>query len=332
METFREGGNHPNVTPPPGVSASGGSDFQQPVVRAIDNAPSIDPSLGVPEDFVTTGLHRIQTTTTLDAALEQMLQLPFKERLLKVSFNDLAYRGSEERESPLVLNFATMYRMRLHKLRSEMVRQILEIRYHNAVGTGWEATLKEYGECKRLMSRSVLTRVDMCIQVQAWRDWDYVNECAKRTNDPFLLKSSNCLDAAILREHLAGIRSCIAPDNLALLRQYEKDSSFPGPSDTKDPEVLGGLRHRVNKETSFRAFNKRLAMAALGWGFIVGPMLLMVLSDTKLTALCTSSVCVFAFGFLMARILERPFDVMSATAAYAAVLVVFVGSNIAPEV
>jgi len=33
-----------------------------------------------------------------------------------------------------------------------------------------------------------------------------------------------------------------------------------------------------------------------------------------------------AFGVLMARVLERPFDVMSATAAYAAVLVVFVGT------
>ena len=70
-------------------------------------------------------------------------------------------------------------------------------------------------------------------------------------------------------------------------------------------------------------------MAAVGRAFIIGPMLLMVLSDTKVTALCTSSVCVFAFGFLLARTFENPFDVMSATAAYAAVLVVFVGSNIA---
>ena len=159
-----------------------------------------------------------------------------------------------------------------------------------------------------------------------------MNECAKRKNDPFLLKSSYCLDAALVREHSAGIRSSIAADDLALLQQFEKDSSFPGPTDIKEPEILGGLRNRVNKETAFRAFNKRLAMAALGWAFIVGPMLLMVLSDTKVTALCTSSVCVFVFGFLMAKTLERPFDVMPATAAYAAVLVVFVGSNIAPAV
>ena len=115
-----------------------------------------------------------------------------------------------------------------------------------------------------------------------------------------------------------------------MLRQYEKDASFPGPKDIKKPEIPGGLRNRANKESQLRAFNIRLAMAGLGWAFIVGPMLLMVLSDTKLTALCTSSVCVFAFGVLMASALEKPFDVMSATAAYAAVLVVFVGSNVAP--
>ena len=114
------------------------------------------------------------------------------------------------------------------------------------------------------------------------------------------------------------------------MRQYDRESSFPGPKDLKEPDIVGGLRNRVNRETQFRAFNVRLAMAGLGWAFIVGPMLLMVLSDTKVTALCTSSVCVFAFGVLMARTLEKPFDVMSATAAYAAVLVVFVGSNTAP--
>ena len=130
---------------------------------------------------------------------------------------------------------------------------------------------------------------------------------------------------------MAGIKSGLASDDSVRLQQYEKDSSFPGPTDIKAPEILGGLRHKMNKETQFRAFNIRLAMAGLGWAFIVGPMLLMVLSDTKVTALCTSSACVFAFGILMAKTLERPFDVMSATAAYAAVLVVFVGTNTAPR-
>lgn len=331
-EIRRAGDKHRNVTPPPGASPSGSIDIQQPEIQAIGSTPPPEPSLSVPDDLTSTELHSIQTATTFDSRLEHILQLPFEDRLIKVSINDLTYRVPEERDSPLVLNFATLYRMRLHALRSQMVKQMFEIRYHNALAPGWEATLKEYGKCKRSRVSLRLALELTCAQVQAWRDWDYVNECAKRKNDPFLLKSSSCLDAALLREHLACIRSSLTSADAPLLRQYEMDSTFPGPKDIKEPEVLGGLRNRVNKETQFRAFNVRLAMAGLGWAFIVGPMLLMVLSDTKVTALCTSSVCVFAFGFLMARTLEKPFDVTSATAVYVAVLVVFVGSNIAPGV
>ena len=57
----------------------------------------------------------------------------------------------------------------------------------------------------------------------------------------------------------------------------------------------------------------------------------MVLHRSLATALFTTSVCVLAFGVLVARALEKRFDVLSATAAYAAVLVVFVGTTTAPE-
>lgn len=163
--------------------------------------------------------------------------------------------------------------------------------------------------------------------VQAWRDWDYMNECAGRKKDPFVMQSSKCLEAAILREHLAGIRPTVVQN-----AQYSFDSSFAGPKDTEDPEYVGGYRTKTNQETKLRAFSVRLAMAAIGWAFIVGPILVMVLHNSRTTALCTTSVCVFAFGVLVARALEKPFDVLSATAAYAAVLVVFVGTTTAPQV
>ena len=162
--------------------------------------------------------------------------------------------------------------------------------------------------------------------VQAWREWDYMNECAGRKKDPFVLQSSKCLEAAILREHLAGIRPTVGQDT-----QYKSDSSFAGPKDAKDPEYVGGYRTKTNQETKLKAFFMRLAMAAIGWAFIVGPILVMVLHNSRTTALCTTSVCVLAFGVLVARALERPFDVLSATAAYAAVLVVFVGTTTAPN-
>jgi len=68
-------------------------------------------------------------------------------------------------------------------------------------------------------------------------------------------------------------------------------------------------------------------MAAIGGAFLVGPMLVMVLHRSVLTSLLTASLCVVAFGLTMAIYLEKPFEVLSGTAAYAAVLMVFVGTS-----
>jgi hypothetical protein len=68
-------------------------------------------------------------------------------------------------------------------------------------------------------------------------------------------------------------------------------------------------------------------MAAIGGAFLIGPMLVMVLHKSLLTTLLTSSVCVIVFGVILAFALDDPFDVLSGTAAYAAVLVVFVGTS-----
>jgi hypothetical protein len=54
----------------------------------------------------------------------------------------------------------------------------------------------------------------------------------------------------------------------------------------------------------------------------------MVLHQTRVTILVTTSVCALAFGLVAAYVLEKPFDVLSTTAAYAAVLVVFVGTSL----
>ena len=75
----------------------------------------------------------------------------------------------------------------------------------------------------------------------------------------------------------------------------------------------------------FKGFRQRLAMAAVGAAFLIAPMWLMVLHNTLYTALVSTTVFVMVFGLVMALRLDKLMDVMSATAAYAAVLVVFVG-------
>lgn len=72
----------------------------------------------------------------------------------------------------------------------------------------------------------------------------------------------------------------------------------------------------------------RLAMALVGGLALIGPMLIMRLHPTLLTELLTASLFVLAFSLLIAWYLEfRPAETLTFTAAYAAVLVVFVGSG-----
>ena len=70
-----------------------------------------------------------------------------------------------------------------------------------------------------------------------------------------------------------------------------------------------------------------MLMALVGGLFLIGPMLIMVTVNTLVASLVVTSACVVLFGLVMAWRLEKPFDVLSATAAYAAVLVVFVGTS-----
>ena len=58
---------------------------------------------------------------------------------------------------------------------------------------------------------------------------------------------------------------------------------------------------------------------------MIGPMLIMVLHKSLPTTLLTISIYVAFFGLVTATFIEDYFDVLSETAAYAALLVVFVG-------
>lgn len=105
------------------------------------------------------------------------------------------------------------------------------------------------------------------------------------------------------------------------------DSNFGPPLDAHNIKVLGGVRTKRNAEAKLKGYLMRLVMATIGGLFLIGPMLFMVLRNDRNTTLVTTSVCVIVFGFVMAYLLDQPFNVLSATAAYAAVLVVFVGQQ-----
>lgn len=103
--------------------------------------------------------------------------------------------------------------------------------------------------------------------------------------------------------------------------------SLPPPIDGGNVDKFGGSRRAKNQKERYTGYLQRTFMAILGGIFLIGPMLVMVLHNTKATSLITTSICAFLFGLVISVSLEKPIEVLSATAAYAAVLVVFVGTN-----
>ena len=71
-------------------------------------------------------------------------------------------------------------------------------------------------------------------------------------------------------------------------------------------------------------------MALFGGVVVVVPMLIMALHRTLLTTLLTTSTFVLAVGLILAWSMNgsKPQDILTATAAYAAILVVFVGTTL----
>ena len=87
-------------------------------------------------------------------------------------------------------------------------------------------------------------------------------------------------------------------------------------------------RNRVIKKRGLREFLSRLLMALFSGTALVGPMILMVLHHDQTTSLSTTSVAVFLFATVVAYFSRAGAETVVVTvAAYAAVLVVFVGTG-----
>jgi hypothetical protein len=99
------------------------------------------------------------------------------------------------------------------------------------------------------------------------------------------------------------------------------------PAVEQKPEPIGGTRRDMTQKQKTIDFFSRLRISLVGGVFLIGPMWLMVLHNTTWTALVSTSVMVLVWGAISAWRLDSPMSVLSTTAAYAAVLVVFVGTN-----
>ncbi|KIX99628.1 uncharacterized protein Z520_04262 [Fonsecaea multimorphosa CBS 102226] len=265
----------------------------------------------------------------------------FEARLQKYLNPRVIYR--DPKDDSITLNFATLHQAELHRLRKSLIEAAIDFAYG------------KHSEDDPFPTLGLIHAYRKALE-----DWDYIKSCALKgkENDPFIATSKEYQDCVYIWHACAEFRGEMDQhDQSRLLGPVGPDSpsthsnpsilgaalqSLPAPtphelqifckfdtaSRTRDTQDLwGASRNKGNERATKRALFQRIGMAFMGGAFLIGPMLVMVLHPSQLTALLTTSLCVFAFGLIMALYLDDPFNVLSATAAYAAVLVVFIGSN-----
>ncbi|KFY37261.1 hypothetical protein V494_04842 [Pseudogymnoascus sp. VKM F-4513 (FW-928)] len=196
------------------------------------------------------------------------------------------------------VNFAELQRLRLRQLQHTLVDHAVTIATTRTHPENWPKDMREY--------------------VQALQDYDYMGQRRQPRADPFLVTGERYVDR------------CILEAAMSLEPNAKESLKLVGPLgfwETKDtqPEPVGGTRTDNYRRGWVKGFYTRVAAAAMGGIFLIAPMWLMVLQNTMYTGLVATTLFVGVFGFLMAYFLDDLKDVMSTTAAYAAVLVVFVG-------
>jgi hypothetical protein len=173
-----------------------------------------------------------------------------------------------------------------------------------------------------------LQRPSNHILVQAVKDWGGMKTFARLGEDldPFLVTSGRRFGGAVLYRLISQWRGKASGQSRS---EFDVDfphfSTMPLPGERDGPSPIGGsvadrLRHPLQ-------LMKKAGRGLIGGLSFIGPMLVMVLHKSILTTLLTASICVSIFGLILAIMMDDPVGVLSGTAAYAAVLVVFVGAS-----
>lgn len=134
------------------------------------------------------------------------------------------------------------------------------------------------------------------------RDYDFMTECRQRANDPFDVSAERMTDDEIM-QRAAWIRNA-----------WQTDVEY------RDLDPVAPL----GTAPWYGGFLQRLGFAFVGGVFLLAPIWIMVLHRTRNTCLATTTAFVLVFGIILAWRMERPAEVLAATLAYAAVLVVII--------
>ncbi|EFX05464.1 hypothetical protein CMQ_3533 [Grosmannia clavigera kw1407] len=167
--------------------------------------------------------------------------------------------------------------------------------------TGWEQTLDEY--------------------IKALQHHDYMEKRSTSARDPFLATGEYAIDNYVLKSYIG--------DKFDKYPKLETSVSLRAWEDVKSKgcESICGTRYDNIQKTWWSKFKERIILAAVGGAFLIGPMWIMVLLSGPFSSLICTTACVAGFGILISYYLEDGKDVLGSTAAYAAVLIVFVGTS-----
>lgn len=127
------------------------------------------------------------------------------------------------------------------------------------------------------------------------------------SRDPFLITGQRRVDRDLLERVMENIRPPTGRSRLVLNWETKRISPVATRGDNRSEKLL-----------------MRAGVAAVGAAFLIAPMWLCILTLDTRQALWTTTIFVAVFGIMMAFVLHDNIAVLSATAAYAAVLVVFV--------
>ncbi|RMX75022.1 hypothetical protein D0869_12011 [Hortaea werneckii] len=222
-------------------------------------------------------------------------------------FYTLTGRSDRKKPKTAVLNLAALQRMNIHGLQEDLA--------------DCAATSFENGRLSQFDQDSETRQRLLNLYCDAVRNLDLMREKEKLgyDRDPFIVKSSRALERDILKN------SGLIPRHL--LPQGE----LPPPYDHKRPLLSNGSggRHHANEQTTKKQRLERFAMASFGGLLIIVPMLIMANVPGKIASLVTSCVAIVIFAALVTLGTKLgPHEVLASVAAYAAVLVVFVGLSL----
>ncbi|KAK0707099.1 hypothetical protein B0T26DRAFT_756488 [Lasiosphaeria miniovina] len=230
--------------------------------------------------------------------------------------------GSEvQGEQSYLINFAVLQRINIAQLRVKLIRQAIDLRFKARQPAGWTDTLQLYSKSypdqnPPEFSRNCLT--NSSLTAQALKDYEYMEKCHLLPDDPFYVSGERHSDRKLL-QHLIGDRGDHIVKRVVSKGVWEKGAADP------DSSARYNTRPENYRRSWIKGFWERIGVATLSGAFLITPMWLMVLHNTLYTGLVSTTGFVTLFGLMAAAFLRNPTEVMSCTAAYAAVLVVFVG-------